>query len=98
MDCRVKPGNDGEPLAGQHLDGRGVEAGIARRKNAAASARIAALPSGDRAAGTLDDGDQGQDVEGLQIRFDDKVDLPHREKAIIVAVTAEAAKAHSLGP
>ena len=73
---------------------RFVHALVARGEDAAAVARIAALPSGDDAAGPLDDRDQGNDVEGLEAGLDHEVDMAHRQQAVIVAIAAEAPQAH----
>src|SRR6476659_136577 len=74
-----------------------VQARIAGGEDAAASARVAALPGRDHAASALDDRAQRHDVEILEPRLDHEVDLAESEQAVIVAVAAEAPEAHGTG-
>jgi lysophospholipase len=52
-------------LAAEQLDGGGVDPAVAGSDDAPAVSGRAAVPSGDDAAGTLDDRDQGRDVVRL---------------------------------
>src|SRR5262245_13053661 len=81
-------------LSRENLDRLLVQARIAGGEDAPASARVAALPGRDHAAGALDDRDQRHDVEILEPRFDHEIDLAESEQTVIVAVAAEAPEAH----
>ena len=74
-----------------------MQARIACGEDAAALARIAAIPGRDHAARALNDRDQRDDVEILKSSFDHEVDLTEREQTIVVAVAAEAPEAHLPG-
>ena len=98
MDARIKSGHDEVlVLGGEQLHRLLVQARIAGGEDAAAPARVAALPGRDHASGALDDRDQRQDVEILEPSLDHEVDLAKSEQAVIVAVAAEAPQAYGLG-
>ena len=65
-----------------------MQARIARGQDAAALARIAAIPGRDHAARALNDRDQRDDVEILKSSFDHEVDLTEREHQILERVAA----------
>src|SRR6476469_7388843 len=67
-----------------------MEAGVAGGEDAAALARVAALPGRDDAAGAFYDRDQRQNVEILEPGLDDEIDLAKGEQARIVAIAAKA--------
>ena len=69
-------------LAQEHV----VEAGIAGGDDAAALGGGPAGPGGDDAAGPLDDGDQRDDVVGLEPALDHRVDETGGDHAVGVAV------------
>jgi lysophospholipase len=74
----------------ERLQRRRVHALVSGRDDASAGMRRAALPGGDDPAGTGDDWHQRKHVVGLELRFDDEIDVARRQHAIGVAVAAVA--------
>src|SRR5215831_16245529 len=73
-----------------------MQARVASGNDAPAASRIASLPSGDHAAGALDDGDKRNDVVWVEPSLDHEIDLAEREHAVVVAVATVALEAHGL--
>ena len=79
---------DAQPL--QHLHRRRMQLRRCRRHAVAAGFGRAAVPGRHHAAGVFDDRDQRRDVDVLERRLGDEVDVAGGEQAIAVAVEAPA--------
>ena len=73
------------------------EAGLAAATTKPPSTAGAPAAAGDDTAGGLDDGDQRDDVVGLQAGLDHEVDLAHGQHAVGVAVAAVADQPRGVG-
>src|SRR5215472_8958565 len=67
---------------------------VARGDDAAPLCRRPAVPGGDEAACGLDEGDERDDIVGLEAGLHDQIDAARRQQAIAVAITAIARHEH----